>query len=156
MRRCVFFDRDGVINVKGARGDYIRNWRDLQIISTAVDWIRLFNALDLLVIVITNQRGVALGVMNAADLHEIHRHMREELALRGARIDDIYYCTHEEGVCECRKPRPGMIFSAARKWGIDIAGSIMIGDSETDRQLAEACGMRFVAVDDGRVLEVTT
>jgi D-glycero-D-manno-heptose 1,7-bisphosphate phosphatase len=154
MRRCVFLDRDGVINVKPAAGEYIRTHAEFQLIETVADWIRLFNALDLLVIVVTNQRGVALGLMSIEDLESIHRKMRDDLAARGARLDDIYCCVHDEGACDCRKPRPGMVRAAAAKWQIDIGRSLMIGDSVSDRELAEVCGMRFVNVESGHVTAV--
>ena len=153
MRRCVFLDRDGVINVNPKAGDYIRTWREFQLIPEVVDWIRLFNALDLLVIVVTNQRGVARGLMSLADLEQIHLRMREELAERGAYIDDLFCCTHDEGACECRKPAVGMIREAAQKWKIDTPASIMIGDSDVDRELARRCGMRFVLVNEGKMCE---
>jgi histidinol-phosphate phosphatase family protein len=156
MRRCVFFDRDGVINWKAAPGEYIRSWEECRLIPAAVDWIRLFNALDLLVIVVTNQRGVARGIMSLDDVDRIHREMRAELARRGAHIDDVYCCVHEKNACDCRKPRPGLVREAARKWDIDIPHSILIGDSENDRELARICGMRFVEVDEGKIQAVLT
>jgi D-glycero-D-manno-heptose 1,7-bisphosphate phosphatase len=156
MRQCVFLDRDGVINVKAAPGQYIRSWDEFRFIPPAIDWIRLFNALNLLVIVVTNQQGVALGIMSLADVEGIHREMQAELARRGARIDDVFCCVHEESACYCRKPRPGLVIEAVRKWDIDVAHSILIGDSESDRELARTCGMRFVAVDEGRVKGVVT
>jgi D-glycero-D-manno-heptose 1,7-bisphosphate phosphatase len=106
-----------------------------------------------LVIVVTNQRCVDLGLMTAAELDSMHRRMREELAARGARIDDVFACTHGEGECECRKPRSGMVVEAAGKWDIDIRRSILVGDGERDRELAARCGMGFVLVDEGRVVE---
>src|SRR4051794_4340380 len=130
MRRCVFLDRDGVINVKAKPGEYIRTWEEFRLIPTIVDWIRLFNALDLLVIVVTNQRGVARALMSMAELDRIHKSMCATLASQGAHIDDVFCCVHDNGVCECRKPLPGMIQSAEQKWKIDTAGSIMIGDSD--------------------------
>jgi len=154
MPRCVFLDRDGVINVKPPAGDYIRSWEAFHLIPTMVDWIRLFNALDLLVIVVTNQRGVARGLMSQSDLDRIHEVMLERLAVAGARIDDIFCCIHAEGTCDCRKPRPGMVLEAASKWNIDLKTSILIGDSPVDRRLAQACNLKFVAVDEGRITEV--
>lgn len=152
-RRCVFLDRDGVINVKAAPGEYILRWSDFSFLPGIADWIRLFNALDLLVIVVTNQRGVARGMLDAEELARIHENMVAELARQGARIDDVLCCPHEEGECGCRKPRPGLVLEAARRWRIDLSTSLLIGDSETDRRLAEACGMRFILVRDGRIVE---
>ncbi len=147
-RRCVFLDRDGVINAK-IEGDYVRTWADFKFLPNIVDWIRLFNALDFLVIVVTNQRGVALGRMTEADIDLIHALMIRELASRGARIDDLYTCPHGEDCCDCRKPKPGMIYKARQKWDIDLAGSLLIGDSDSDADLAAACGLKFLRARDG-------
>ncbi|MEO8593020.1 MAG: HAD family hydrolase [Candidatus Solibacter sp.] len=150
-RRCVFLDRDGVINVKAKPSEYIRTWEEFHFLPGIVDWIRLFNLLDLLVIVVTNQRGVARGLMTADDVAEIHRRMTGQIAAQGGRIDDIFCCPHEEGACSCRKPRPGMVLEACDRWNIDLSGSLLIGDSDSDEQLALACGLRFVRVRDGRI-----
>jgi D-glycero-D-manno-heptose 1,7-bisphosphate phosphatase len=152
MRRCVFLDRDGVINFAPAQGEYICTWAEFRLIPSIVDWIRLFNSLDLLVIVVTNQRGVALGRIDPMELARIHDEMRQELLGLGARIDDIFCCVHDEQTCNCRKPRPGMVIEAARKWDIDLTQSTLIGDSSRDEELALACGMAFVAVHEGNVI----
>jgi histidinol-phosphate phosphatase family protein len=156
MRRCVFLDRDGVINYKPRDGAYIRRWEEFHLIPAIVDWIRLFNVLDLLVIVVTNQRGVALGLVDANELARLHQNMIDQLAEAGARIDDVFCCPHAEGVCECRKPAPGLVLQAARKWDLDLARSFLIGDSARDQQLAQRCGLRFIAVAEGRVIAVHT
>ena len=153
-QRCVFLDRDGVINRKPPDGEYIRTWEEFHFLPGIADWIRLFNSLGLLVVVVTNQRGVARGLIRSENLEEIHRNMIRELADAGARIDDLFCCPHEEGACECRKPRPGMVLAAERKWNIALADSLLIGDSERDRRLAEACGLTFVRAADGHVVEV--
>lgn len=152
LRRSAFLDRDGVINVSPAPGHYIRSWEEFRIIPEAVEWIRLFNALDLLVIVITNQRGVSRGMISPAELESIHRNMVVELASLGARVDDVFCCPHAENACGCRKPKPGMVWQAASKWNIDVPRSILLGDSLSDRQLAENCGMHFVSVREGHVI----
>lgn len=153
MIRCVFLDRDGVINVAPPTGEYILQPEDLVLLDAAVDWIRLFNALGLLTVVVTNQRAVARGLLTAGTLEEIHQSMRQRLLARGARVDDLYCCPHEESACECRKPKPGLVLQAQRKWNIDLPNSIVIGDSDRDEGLARRCGMRFVRVADGRVLQ---
>jgi len=153
MRRCVFLDRDGVINVKPRAGEYVRSWEEFHLLPAVVDWIRLFNALDLLVIVVTNQRGVARGLVAPEELERIHKNMCDRLLELGAHVHDVFCCPHEEGVCDCRKPRPGLVLRAARKWDIDLARSILIGDSASDREVAQRCGMRFIAVAAGRVVD---
>ncbi len=153
-RRCVFLDRDGVINVAPLPGDYIRRWEDFELIPGIVDWLRLFRALGYLVIVVTNQRSIARGLVSGETIAEIHRRMRATLAARGAPLDDVWCCPHEEGTCNCRKPRPGMVQEAAAKWDIDLTASVMMGDSERDRQLAAICGLTFIQVRDGHVTAV--
>ena len=152
LRRGAFLDRDGVINISPAAGDYVRTWEEFQVIPEAVEWIRLFNALGLPVIVVTNQRGVSRGLVQAAELARIHANMLVELARLGARVDDVFCCPHEEAVCDCRKPRPGLVLQAAAKWNIDVRRSILLGDSAADRGLADNCGMHFVAVREGHLV----
>lgn len=152
-RACVFVDRDGVINMKPPPGGYLRDASEFRLAPNIADWIRLFRALGFLVIVITNQRGVARGITRPEDLKDIHALLRSQLASAGALIDDIFVCPHEEGSCDCRKPRPGLIEQARAKWDIDLSRSVMIGDSDVDRQLAANCGLRFIRVDEGVILE---
>lgn len=150
--RCVFLDRDGVINEKPGPHEYIHSVGEFRLLPNIADWIRLFNALGYMVIVVTNQRGVARGLMTEAALASIHGRMLEELAAKGARIDDIFYCPHEENSCECRKPKPGLVYAARDKWNIDLAHSLLLGDSDSDEQLAAACGIRFLRVLDGKLV----
>lgn len=153
-RRCVFLDRDGVINVKQPDGQYVLAWEDFEFLPGIADWIKLLNALDYLVIVVTNQRCVARGLLSQQDLQAIHRNMIAELSRQGATIDDLFVCPHEAGSCDCRKPEPGLVQAASAKWNIDLGLSIMIGDSTSDRQLAENCGMGFVQARDGRIVSI--
>jgi len=153
-RPCLFLDRDGVINVPPAPGDYLRSAGEFRLMPGIADWIRLFRACGFLVIVVTNQRGVARGLTRPGDLVAIHARMSEELRRLGAPLDDILCCPHDEGQCDCRKPRPGLIREADRRWNIDLPSSLMIGDSESDRQLAENCGMSFALARDGHILDI--
>ena len=151
MNRCVFLDRDGVINVAAARGEYVLTWNEFHFLPNIADWIRLFNALGLLVIVITNQRGVARGLMTEDCVKDIHARMVEKLAQAGARIDDVLCCTHDENECDCRKPKPGLIRRAAEKWSIDLTLSLFIGDSDSDREAAQRAGVPFILVSNGQI-----
>lgn len=150
-RRCLFIDRDGVINVKQPDGHYVCSWDQFEFIPETIDWVRLFNTLGYLVIVVTNQRGVARGKMTQEALNAIHARMVRELSCFDATIDDIFVCPHEKDQCDCRKPKPGLIRAAVDKWDIDLANSIMIGDSPSDQQLAENCGLRFIGAKDGKI-----
>lgn len=153
-RRCVFLDRDGVINAAAAPGEYILSWEEFRLLPGITDWIRLFNALGFLVIVVTNQRCIARGLAGAEEVAEIHRRMVERLALAGARIDDVFCCPHDLDSCDCRKPKPGLVWEACRKWDISMTRSIMIGDGDCDQALARACQMPFVRVCGGAILSV--
>ena len=153
MRRCLFLDRDGVINVAPPAADYVRTWEEFQFHPEVFSWILLFKSAGFLVIVVTNQRGVALGLMSEAELEDIHRRMRTELEARGAEVDDLFCCPHADNACACRKPLPGLILEAQRKWNIDLAGSLLVGDSDKDSALAAACGLPFVRVCNGQAVE---
>jgi histidinol-phosphate phosphatase family protein len=152
-RDCVFLDRDGVINEKPEPDHYVRTWREFHILPNIADWIRIFNALDYLVIVLTNQRGIARGIMTQQSVDEIHSRMLDAFGELGARIDDVFVCPHQENACDCRKPKPGLVLRARAKWDIDIAHSLMIGDSDDDANLAAVCRMRFLRVDGHGRLE---
>jgi D-glycero-D-manno-heptose 1,7-bisphosphate phosphatase len=141
-RRCVFLDRDGVINEKPAPHQHIRSWSEFRFLPNIADWVRMFNTLGYLVIVVTNQRGMARETVE-----EIHGSMIRELLQRGARIDDVFVCPHEEDSCDCRKPKPGLVLQAQKKWRLDLAKSLMIGDSDEDAALAAVCGLSFLRVD---------
>ena len=152
-RRCVFLDRDGVINVAPRPTDYVLSWEKFEFLPTITDWIRLFNTLGYLVIVVTNQRCIAQGLVTQEEVDEMHQRMVAALKGREARIDDVYCCPHEEGECDCRKPRTGMVEAAAEKWAIELGESILIGDSDRDEGLAKNAGLRFVRVHSGRIVD---
>ena len=125
MNRAVFLDRDGVINRK-LENDYVKSWDEFHFLPDVIEAIKALNEKGLpsseakgyLVIVVTNQRGIARGLMTEKDLEEIHRRMLRELQRHGARIDDIFYCPHDiKDNCNCRKPQPGMLIQAQKKWG---------------------------------------
>ena len=93
----------------------------------------------------TNQRGIAKGLMTEKDLEEIHRRMIEELKKHGAHIDDIFYCPHDiSDNCNCRKPKPGMLIQAQKKWDIDFAQSYIIGDSNSDIEAGQQVGCQGI------------
>jgi histidinol-phosphate phosphatase family protein len=87
--------------------------------------------------------------MSEEDLERVNQRLRSDASAAGGRIDEIYYCPHgwDEG-CECRKPRPGMLFQAQRDFSLDLTRTLFVGDDERDREAAEAAGCRSVLVDD--------
>ena len=147
MHRAVFLDRDGVINVKASEGQYITRWERFQFLPDAADAIARLNRAHFSVIVVSNQRGVARGLMTIDALEEIHRNMVAQLAALNARIDAIYYCPHEaEASCACRKPAPGMLLQAATDCSIDLHNSWMVGDSDSDILAGKNAGCRTVRI----------
>jgi len=147
MKRAVFLDRDGVINRKAPEGAYVTRWEEFQFLPGAAQAISLLNRAGWSVIVISNQRCVAKGLLSVAELESIHRKMREALAGEGARLDGIYYCPHEkEPPCACRKPLPGMLLTAAEEHQIDLKSSWMVGDAESDMEAGKSAGCRTLRI----------
>lgn len=95
-KKTVFLDRDGVINVQAAPHDYIRNWSQFYFLPHVEESVKRLNDHGFQVIIVTNQRGVARGLMTLADVEDIHSHMQECLKRNGAHVDGIYICPHEE------------------------------------------------------------
>ena len=152
MNRAVFLDRDGVINQKPIEGEYVTRWEDFHILPGVVEGVALLNRAGFSVIVVTNQRCVAKGLLTIADLEKMHERMTDDLARAGAKIDATFYCPHEmEPSCDCRKPAPGMLLSAARSLGLELAASWMIGDSDIDIEAGKNAGCktaRLLTVDE--------
>jgi D-glycero-D-manno-heptose 1,7-bisphosphate phosphatase len=147
MTKAVFLDRDGVINQKPKEGEYITSWDDFHILPGVADGIALLNRAGYMVVVVTNQRCVAQGLLSVAELEKIHEQMSQALSRAGAKLDGIYYCPHDCGLsCNCRKPAPGMLLEAAQIHGIDLGSSWMVGDSAIDMQAGKSAGCKTARV----------
>lgn len=141
--RAVFLDRDGVINRKPPEGSYVTRWEDMKFLPGVKEGIALLNQAGFKVIVVTNQRCVAKGLLTGGELYALHQRMCEIFASSGAIIDDIYSCPHDiHPPCNCRKPRPGMLLEAAGSHNLDLSASWMIGDSETDMEAGRVAGCK--------------
>lgn len=143
----LFLDRDGVVNVR-KYGGYIEHPDQFQFLPGAAEAIAEFGKHVLRVIVVTNQRGIAIGRMSESDLEEVHAQFRRGVEDAGGRIDAIFHCPHDrdEG-CPCRKPAPGMALEAQAAYPeIDFSRSILFGDSASDMQLGRALGMACIHV----------
>jgi D-glycero-D-manno-heptose 1,7-bisphosphate phosphatase len=139
----VFLDRDGTINVKAPEGDYVKSWDEFEFLPGAAEAVRALREPGRRVVIVTNQRGIALGRMSEDDLADIHTRMLE---VTGP-VDAIYHCPHDDGECDCRKPLPGMLERAAAEVpGVDLSRSVMIGDSESDMQAGRAVGARCIRI----------
>jgi D-glycero-D-manno-heptose 1,7-bisphosphate phosphatase len=143
MSKAVFLDRDGVINRKPPEGQYVTRWEELHLLPDVAEVIGLLNRASFRVIVVSNQRCVAKGLITAHELESMHERMCGELAAAGATIVKVYYCPHEKWpACSCRKPAPGMLLKAAVEHQLDLASSWMIGDSEIDVEAGRNAGCK--------------
>ena len=145
----VFLDRDGVLNRKLPEGEFVTRREDLVLLPGAARAVARLNSHGCKVIVITNQRGIGLGLVSEAGLSELHKEMKHDLARDGACIDAIYHCPHDPGsqACTCRKPATGLFdqamkdFSQARR-----ENSVVIGDSLADIQAGHQLGIYTVYI----------
>jgi D-glycero-D-manno-heptose 1,7-bisphosphate phosphatase len=146
----VLLDRDGVLNEKRPRGEYVRNWSEWTWRPGALEALRILTEQGFRIILITNQAGIAREVMTEVDLKAIHAHMLADVNAASGRIDAIYYCPHGwDEKCDCRKPAPGMLYAAQRDFQLDLTRCLYIGDDERDMEAAKAasCPFRYVTPD---------
>ncbi|MBF0096021.1 MAG: D-glycero-beta-D-manno-heptose 1,7-bisphosphate 7-phosphatase [Magnetococcales bacterium] len=155
-RPAIFFDRDGVLNIDHG---YVHRVEQFTWVEGAREAILWCNQQGYLVIVVTNQSGIARGYYDEAQLQELTAWMQEQLAFDGAHMDGVYYCPHHPEAkdpyyrrqCQCRKPQPGMLEQAIGEWEIDRERSILIGDNQTDLQAAQQAGVAGFLFQGGRL-----
>lgn len=146
-QKCVFFDRDGIVNKSPGPGRYVTRWRDFQLTPQFPACLRLVRQLGYQAVIVTNQRAVARKMMTLRDLKVMHLRLRRMLKRKyGLSLRDIAFCPHAAGECSCRKPEPGMLLAMAKKHQLDLKASWMIGDSETDIEAGARAGCRTIRV----------
>lgn len=153
-KKIIILDRDGVINKKPPKADYVKKWDEFKFLPGAIQAIRLLNDNNYQIYVITNQPGIARGMMSRDDLDTINKNFEEELKRHGAKINEIYMCLHgwNDG-CDCRKPKPGLFFNLSFDHQIDLRRTIFIGDDERDKEAGEAAGCPTILIQsDGDLL----
>lgn len=148
-KKVAFFDRDGTINVNFG---YVYKPEDLVFIEGIPEIIKKYNDSNYIVVVVTNQAGIARGYYNIEDMHKFNNFMNEKLLkIYGAKIDFFYYCPHHPdftGECICRKPNIGMFKRALDELDITLEDSVMYGDKESDRKAANIIGInKFIMVE---------
>jgi D-glycero-D-manno-heptose 1,7-bisphosphate phosphatase len=151
LNKAIFLDRDGTINVDK---DHLYKIEDFEFINGVPEQIGKWNKLGYLVIVVTNQAGVAKGLYTEADVQKLHEYINNELAKYEAHIDAFYFCPHHpEGKiekyrlnCNCRKPGTGMLEKAIEDFDIDVNKSYLFGDKEWDIQAGEKVGLKSILV----------
>jgi D-glycero-D-manno-heptose 1,7-bisphosphate phosphatase len=154
MRPALFLDRDGVINVEKG---YVFRIADIEWVDGIFDLCHWFQERSFLLVGITNQAGVARGLYTEAHVEELHHWLKEQFHQRGLELAKIFYCPHHPTAgqppyrrdCDCRKPRPGMILQAREAFGIDLAGSVLIGDRESDIEAGLNAGIPTTALIRG-------
>jgi D-glycero-D-manno-heptose 1,7-bisphosphate phosphatase len=150
LKRAIFLDRDGTINEER---NYLIDPAELVLLPGVGAALRRGREAGYLLVVVTNQSGVARGYFTTAAVAELHEHLQRELRPYGVQIDAFYLCPHHPehgaGPCDCRKGEPGMLLQAAREHHIDLAASWMIGDKRSDIEAGSKAGCRSILVRTG-------
>jgi histidinol-phosphate phosphatase family protein len=150
-KKILLIDRDGVINEKAPKGEYIGRWSDFIFISDTVEGLKELSQEGFDFIIISNQAGIGRGVLSAASVDEINDRMKKYLEEQNIPIMGVYVCPHHwEDNCGCRKPAPGMFFQAAKEFSLRMDRCLYVGDDERDCQAAAnaGCGMVYLASYD--------
>jgi len=156
MNKAVFLDRDGVINRKGS-SYYVFREEEFLFNKGVTDALKYFISKRYLLIVITNQGGIARGIYNISHLEKLHNFMITQLKAFNIKITDIYYCPHHPNVseCLCRKPGTLLFEKAIAKHDIDVKESYMIGDTDIDIRAAEKMGIKGILIpSNGNMMEL--
>jgi histidinol-phosphate phosphatase family protein len=145
--KAVFLDRDGVINRKAPEGEYIAAWAEMEFCPGVFAAALRLQEAGFKLIVVTNQRGVALQKVRPEDLADIHSCMKENFASHGVELVGIYFCPHDTSEnCSCRKPKPGLLLQAANDHALDLSSSWMVGDAASDIAAGRAAGCKTVRI----------
>jgi D-glycero-D-manno-heptose 1,7-bisphosphate phosphatase len=144
----IFLDRDGVLNEKMPEGRYVASWAYFHLLPGVPEAISRLNRARLQVVVVSNQRGIALGLYTSADVEAIHFEFQGVLKAYDAQVDGFYFCPHDKRQCNCRKPLPGLFEQAAAEFpAIRAATSAMIGDSLSDIEFGRRLGMLTLFIE---------
>lgn len=154
MRKVIFLDRDGTINVEKS---YLYKWEDFEFEKNAIEGLKELKNLGYEFIVVTNQSGIGRGYYTEEDLVALNNQMTEKLKEFGVEILECFYCPHhpEKGIgkykvdCNCRKPNPGMLLEGIKKYDVDIENSFMIGDKKGDLEAGKKAGLKSILVLTG-------
>jgi D-sedoheptulose 7-phosphate isomerase len=158
-RPVAFLDRDGVINERPEPHQYVTSWEQFRWVDGILPLLRGLSDLGFALIVVTNQQGIGKGTLSEAALEVIHGEMTRTLELEGIPITRVLHCPHlEQDHCFCRKPRPGLIYRALNEtpFLVDVAGSVLIGDADTDMRAGLAAGIGTRIIVGGEAASAAT
>jgi D-glycero-D-manno-heptose 1,7-bisphosphate phosphatase len=156
MKKALFLDRDGVINVEK---EYLYKIDDFEYIEGIIALMQHFTQLGYMIFVVTNQSGIARGYYTQEQFLDLSAWMLEDLQKKNISIQEVFYCPHHpdiSGECECRKPKPGMLLAAAKKYNVDLEHSMMIGDKQRDILAGINAGLRETYLFDEQMNETVS
>lgn len=150
MNRAIFLDRDGVLIYN--RANYVRSWEDVKIYQSTCQSLSLLAKSEYKIIILSNQSAVGRGLMSLQTMKDINDRLISIIQNSGGRIDGVFVCPHApEEHCNCRKPKPGLVFEAKSKFALDLENSWLVGDALTDLQTGVNSGIKnLVLVESGR------
>lgn len=156
MKKAVFLDRDGTL-IQDI--NYLHDVKDVELLEGAADALKIIKKMGFLLIVVSNQSGVARGIMTYEEVVNVNDEINHILQREGVRIDDFFFCPHykkgniaEYSVdCECRKPKTGMAMEAKNKYGLDLSRCYMIGDKKSDMEFGRGFGAKKVILMNSRL-----
>jgi D-glycero-D-manno-heptose 1,7-bisphosphate phosphatase len=149
-QRTVLLDRDGVLNERPPRAQYVTTWDEWKWIPGSLEALVRLSQAGSRIVIISNQPGIARGMVSESAVQDIHRRMAAQVEDRGGQIESVYYCPHgwDEG-CGCRKPAPGLLIQAQRDYALDLSRCVFVGDDERDGMAADAAGCGYVHLHEG-------
>lgn len=154
-KRLILIDRDGTINKKAPRGEYIYRWEDFSFIPETFNAMKRLSEAGFTFVIITNQAGIARGVYSHSDVDRLHEKMCAVLAQEGITVADVYLCPHHwDEDCECRKPKAGMFWRCEREHQADMRRLLYIGDDPRDMVAANNAGAHGLYLTNEKNLAV--
>lgn len=154
MNKAIFLDRDGIINEE--IGDYVKRFEDFKLLPHLAETLKNYQSQGFLIIVITNQGGLAKGLYTVTELNKMHQYFLNEMEKVGVTITEIYYCPHHpdfNGNCLCRKPGSLLVEKAMAMFNIDPKASYFIGDRPRDAEAGEKVGVKGILVPSNTLLK---
>ncbi len=152
-QNIIFLDRDGVINRDSP--EYIKSWAEFQFLPRSIAALKILKQNFFQIFMVTNQSAINRGMISLSELNHIHSKMKAEIEAGGGSIQDIFFCPHiPQDHCSCRKPKPGLLFSAQKKYRLTLSSAYLIGDSAKDIESATHAGCgSAILVKTGNFIE---